>query len=369
MLPAIGSTKIAASSCRRSERFARRPTRDRCSARRSRRAARSRGSRCARRRFRRRLRHRTGPDRSARDTSPANLRMRERAGECARDADRAHHRLRSGRHETQALHRRQVARESARRAEPPRHASSPRRIRPRPARRAPSTSAGWRVPEEQRSVGHDVVDVAASRLIVGVRPPRAGLDEHRPADAPRRAHRRVATAGQHGARTLDLHTLARFAGSTEKPCPKCRARLPLRRRSTSSSRAFPSPRTCMRAFGLGCSGCSVSKYETIEQGARAHGLAGRTDSRGAGARRRDGQRAADRGRRPATPAARARRVREARRDRAHDPRHVGKRRRGQSLVTALLAIGLRRKHYRVGILDADITGPVDPEALRLDVNR
>ena len=28
----------------------------------------------------------------------------------------------------------------------------------------------------------------------------------------------------------------------------------------------------LNAFGLGCSGCGVSKYETIEQGARAHGL-------------------------------------------------------------------------------------------------
>jgi len=28
----------------------------------------------------------------------------------------------------------------------------------------------------------------------------------------------------------------------------------------------------MTAFGLGCSGCGVSTYETIEQGARAHGL-------------------------------------------------------------------------------------------------
>jgi hybrid cluster-associated redox disulfide protein len=28
----------------------------------------------------------------------------------------------------------------------------------------------------------------------------------------------------------------------------------------------------MRAFGLGCAGCGVSKYETIEEGARAHGL-------------------------------------------------------------------------------------------------
>ena len=39
-----------------------------------------------------------------------------------------------------------------------------------------------------------------------------------------------------------------------------------------SSRGFPLPPRSCSAFGLGCSGCGVSKYETIEQGARAHGL-------------------------------------------------------------------------------------------------
>ncbi|MGB6520580.1 MAG: Mrp/NBP35 family ATP-binding protein, partial [Candidatus Cybelea sp.] len=38
---------------------------------------------------------------------------------------------------------------------------------------------------------------------------------------------------------------------------------------------------------------------------------------------------------------------------------------GKSLVTALLAIGLRRKHFRVGILDADITGPSIPRLFGL----
>jgi Mrp family chromosome partitioning ATPase len=38
---------------------------------------------------------------------------------------------------------------------------------------------------------------------------------------------------------------------------------------------------------------------------------------------------------------------------------------GKSLVTALLAIGLRRKHYRVGILDGDITGPSIPKLFGL----
>ncbi len=35
---------------------------------------------------------------------------------------------------------------------------------------------------------------------------------------------------------------------------------------------------------------------------------------------------------------------------------------GKSLVTSLLAVGLRSKGYRVGILDADITGPSIPKA-------
>jgi len=38
---------------------------------------------------------------------------------------------------------------------------------------------------------------------------------------------------------------------------------------------------------------------------------------------------------------------------------------GKSLVTAMLAIGLRRKHYRVGVLDADITGPSIPKLFGL----
>jgi Mrp family chromosome partitioning ATPase len=38
---------------------------------------------------------------------------------------------------------------------------------------------------------------------------------------------------------------------------------------------------------------------------------------------------------------------------------------GKSLVTALLAVGLRRKNYRVGIIDADITGPSIPRLFGL----
>ena len=38
---------------------------------------------------------------------------------------------------------------------------------------------------------------------------------------------------------------------------------------------------------------------------------------------------------------------------------------GKSLMTAMLAVGLRRKNLRVGILDADITGPSIPKLFGL----
>jgi hybrid cluster-associated redox disulfide protein len=121
----------------------------------------------------------------------------------------------------------------------------------------------------------------------------------------------------------------------------------------------------MQAFGLGCSGCGVSKYETIEQGALAHGL--RTEpiltalkqARLSGfvplignEDRRPSRRA------PGEFSGRARI--------AHVlPIMSGKGGVGKSLVTALIALGLRRKHYRVGILDADITGPSIPKLFGL----
>jgi hybrid cluster-associated redox disulfide protein len=121
----------------------------------------------------------------------------------------------------------------------------------------------------------------------------------------------------------------------------------------------------MQAFGLGCSGCSVSKYETIEQGARAHALriepivAALQQARSSGSvppiSAEDRQ-----------PARRAPGAFSGRGKIAHTiPVMSGKGGVGKSLVTALLAIGLRRKHYRVGILDADITGPSIPKLFGL----
>jgi len=130
--------------------------------------------------------------------------------------------------------------------------------------------------------------------------------------------------------------------------------------------SLPVAAEVMRAFGLGCSGCSVSKYETVEQGARAHGL--RTEAILAAL-----ERARDTGSVPPIaeadrqPARRAPGTFAKRASIAHTiPVMSGKGGVGKSLVTALLAIGLRRKHYRVGILDADITGPSMPKLFGLN---
>lgn len=121
----------------------------------------------------------------------------------------------------------------------------------------------------------------------------------------------------------------------------------------------------MNAFGLGCSGCGVSRYETVEEGARAHGL--QSDPIVAALRQahRSGSvpPIAEQDRRPAR---RAPGAFSGRAKIAHAiPIMSGKGGVGKSLVTALLAIGLRRRHHRVGILDADITGPSIPKLFGL----
>jgi len=129
--------------------------------------------------------------------------------------------------------------------------------------------------------------------------------------------------------------------------------------------ALPIAAEVMQAFGLGCTGCSVSKNETIEQGAQAHGLrvepivAALTQARLSGFV----PLISNEDRRP------ARRMPGEFHGRAQI-KHVvpimsGKGGVGKSLVTALLAIGLRRRHLRVGILDGDITGPSIPKLFGL----
>lgn len=128
---------------------------------------------------------------------------------------------------------------------------------------------------------------------------------------------------------------------------------------------FPVAADVMNAFGLGCSGCGVSKYETVEQGARAHGLRVEPIVAALEAARRTGSvpRIAEADR---SPARRAPGEFSGRARLAHTiPIMSGKGGVGKSLVTAMLAIGLRRKNLRVGILDADITGPSVPKLFGL----
>jgi len=118
-------------------------------------------------------------------------------------------------------------------------------------------------------------------------------------------------------------------------------------------------------FGLGCSGCAVNKSETIEQGAAAHGLRVQPILAALAQARLSGFvpaiAAEDR-----TPARRAPGAFAGRAKIAHVvPVMSGKGGVGKSLVTAMLAIGLRRKNLRVGILDADITGPSIPKLFGL----
>ena len=118
-------------------------------------------------------------------------------------------------------------------------------------------------------------------------------------------------------------------------------------------------------FGLGCSGCGVSKYETIEQGAKAHGLRTEPIIAALGQARLSGfvPLISNEDRRP------ARRAPGAFTGRARIKHLVpvmsGKGGVGKSLITALLALGLRRRNLSVGILDGDITGPSIPKLFGL----
>lgn len=110
------------------------------------------------------------------------------------------------------------------------------------------------------------------------------------------------------------------------------------------------------AHGLPCAGCHVSTHETIRQGAGVH----RLDLDGLVA---DLNRfIADGTVPPPRPKPSAPTVPPPARQRKPGIDHIvaimsGKGGVGKSLVTALLAVALRRQGYSVGILDADITGP------------
>jgi hybrid cluster-associated redox disulfide protein len=128
---------------------------------------------------------------------------------------------------------------------------------------------------------------------------------------------------------------------------------------------LPIAEDVLSAFGLHCAGCGVNKYETIEQGAKAHGLrvepivAALTQARLS--RRVPTIMNEDKTPQRRAPGEFTRRARFGR----VIPIMSGKGGVGKSLTTALLAVGLRRAGKRVGILDADITGPSIPRLFGL----
>jgi hybrid cluster-associated redox disulfide protein len=129
--------------------------------------------------------------------------------------------------------------------------------------------------------------------------------------------------------------------------------------------AYPIAQGVLAAFGLRCTGCAVNAYETLAQGATAHGLEVARIVQAL-------ERAIQTGRVPDIPAeATVARKRApgtfARRATlgAVVPVMSGKGGVGKSLVTSMLAIGLRRAGKSVGILDADITGPSIPRLFGL----
>jgi hybrid cluster-associated redox disulfide protein len=128
---------------------------------------------------------------------------------------------------------------------------------------------------------------------------------------------------------------------------------------------LPIAQAVLTAFGLGCSSCSVNTRETLEQGAAAHGLRVEPILAALAQARLSGRVPTimneDKRPTPRAPSAFARRA---------VIKHVvpvmsGKGGVGKSLVTGMLAVGLRRANLRVGILDADITGPSMPRLFGL----
>jgi hybrid cluster-associated redox disulfide protein len=129
--------------------------------------------------------------------------------------------------------------------------------------------------------------------------------------------------------------------------------------------AFPIAEEVLGKFGLHCAGCGVNKYENIEAGAKAHGLRVEPIVAALEEARRTGRvptiSESDRTPQRRAPGEFTRRAR----FKYVVPVMSGKGGVGKSLVTALLAVGLRAENLKVGILDADITGPSIPRLFSL----
>lgn len=115
--------------------------------------------------------------------------------------------------------------------------------------------------------------------------------------------------------------------------------------------------------GVGCAGCNISKHETIAQGAAGHG---RAVGMQLDALLADLNHFADTGKLPAGVPTEAPKPRAMQTMTAQaGVKNViavmsGKGGVGKSLVAGLLAVGLKRRGFRVGVLDGDITGPSIP---------
>ncbi len=128
---------------------------------------------------------------------------------------------------------------------------------------------------------------------------------------------------------------------------------------------YPGVDRIFAKHGVGCAGCNISKQETIAQGAAGHG---RAVGMQLDALLADLNHLAETGKLPEGVPAQAA---------APKPKPMqtmtaqagvknvvavmsGKGGVGKSLVAGLLAVGLKRKGFRIGVLDGDITGPSIP---------
>src|SRR5919201_1602130 len=129
---------------------------------------------------------------------------------------------------------------------------------------------------------------------------------------------------------------------------------------------WPDTARIFARYGLSCASCAISKSETIRAGATGHG-GGRVNIEDL---MRDLNHYADTGKLPDNlPAANATAGMGGMKMRGmaeqKGVKHViavmsGKGGVGKSLVAGLLAVGLVRRGFRVGVLDGDITGPSIP---------
>src|SRR3979409_1395188 len=134
----------------------------------------------------------------------------------------------------------------------------------------------------------------------------------------------------------------------------------------SVTERWPDTARIFARYGLGCASCAISKSETVLQGATGHG-GGRVN---VDELLRDLNTFASTGKLPnglpeATAVASGGGMRVKGMAEQKGIKQViavmsGKGGVGKSLVAGLLAVGLKRRGFRVGVLDGDITGPSIP---------